>query len=240
MDGMNSDFSKSRKKHALKQSDEEHILEYLIANPQFFIRYPEALDKIELPHPVKGTISLLEAQQKRLKDMVKMLTDEMNHWSENASCNEGIFRTFLSLYTDLYQCKSVHEMVKLLNDSCRDYLFVPYARIWLNEERIDDLMKCDERYLLSLDDFSIVCENFMQNELCNLGKIQELERKILFENSDLIYSRVLIRLGESGDLGVLVFGHADASHYHKGLECSFIQHLASYISLLLPRFVKLK
>ena len=83
--------------------------------------------------------------------MVKMLTDEMNHWSENASCNEGIFRTFLSLYTDLYQCKSVHEMVKLLNDSCRDYLFVPYARIWLNEERIDDLMKCDERYLLSLD-----------------------------------------------------------------------------------------
>ena len=56
---------KSHKKVVLNQSDEEQILEYLIANPTFFIRYPHVLDKIVLPHPVKGTISLLEAQQKR-------------------------------------------------------------------------------------------------------------------------------------------------------------------------------
>ena len=231
---------KSHKKVVLNQSDEEQILEYLIANPTFFIRYPHVLDKIVLPHPVKGTISLLEAQQKRLKDLIKMLTDNMNHMSEITSYNDGVFRTFFALYNDLYQCTSVHEMVKLLNDTCREHLLVPYSHIWLNENKIEDLMKCDERYLLSINDFSIVCENFMQNEICHLGKIQEQERSVLFENQDMIYSRILIRLGETGDLGVLVFGHADAGHYHKGLECSFVQQLAGYISLLLPRFMKLK
>lgn len=239
MEEITVDFKAPKKKLALKPNDEQHILEYLIENPTFFIRHPDVLDKIVLPHPVKGTISLLEAQQKRLKDLVKMLHDNINRMLEINSYNDGIFHTFFGMYNDLYQCTSVNEMVKLLNETCRDQLLVPYAHIWLNEGKIEDLMKCDEQYLISSEDFSEVCKNFMKGEICHLGKIQEFERGILFENLDVIYSRALIRLGETGDLGVLVFGHADINHYNKDLESSFIQQLAGYISLLLPRFMKL-
>lgn len=240
MDDMRLNIKGEKKKTALKLSDEKNILEYLVANPSFFIRYPQILDQIVLPHPVKGTISLLEAQQKRLKESVKSLKESMYHMSEIASFNDSVFRTFFNMYNDLYQCQSINEMVMLLNETCREKLFVPYSRIWINANKVDNPMKCDQKYLISLDNFSIVCEHFMHNEMCDLGKLTDAERVMLFEDSDLIYSRLMIRLGVNGDLGVLVFGHADISHYHKDLECSFIQQLAGFITLLIPRFVRIK
>ncbi len=231
--------SKGSKKINLKPNHESDIARYLIENPAFFIRHPEVLDSVEVPHPVKGAISLVEAQQKRLREQIKQLTVRMHDVNNIASYNANIFRTFFGLYNDLYQCSSVRGLSDLLNESCRAYLFIPHTQLWLNADRIITCQDpLDNQYIMSLSDFSTVCVDVMKREKVSLGKLTEFERRVIFEDDEMIYSRALVRIGEYGDLGLLAFGHADVNHYHDNLDTFFVEQLADYIALLLPRFVR--
>lgn len=231
--------SKTQKKLNLRPVHEDEIARYLVENPAFFIRHPEVFDSVEIPHPMKGSISLVEAQQKRLKDQIRLLTTRMHDVNNIACHNANIFRTFFGLYNDLYQCGSVRELVDLLNDTCRAYLFIPCTHLWINEERVTECQNPrDAEYLMDIGDFSAVCNDIMRREKVSLGKLTEHERKIIFSDDDLVFSRALVRMGEYGDLGILAFGHADANHYHENLDTFFIEQLADYIALLLPRFIR--
>jgi uncharacterized protein YigA (DUF484 family) len=231
--------TKTQKRLNLRPVHESDIAQYLISNPAFFIRHPEVLDTVEIPHPMKGSISLVEAQQKRLKEQIHLLTTRMHDVNNIACHNANIFRTFFGLYNDLYQCKSVREIVDLLNDTCRAYLFIPCTHLWINEDRVADFQNpLDAELFMDIREFSAVCNDIMKREKVSLGKLTEHERKIIFSDDDFVFSRALVRMGEFGDLGILAFGHADSNHYHENLDTFFIEQLADYIALLLPRFIR--
>ncbi|MBQ8708682.1 MAG: DUF484 family protein [Succinivibrionaceae bacterium] len=228
-----------RPQKKLKLSQEDEIARYLIENPAFFIRHPEVLDQVQLPHPEKGSISLLEAQQKRLKDQVRQLTMRMHDVNSIASYNANIFRTFFGLYNDLYQCGSVRELVDLLNESCRASLFIPVTHLWINAQKVVDCNSpADSQYLMPIEDFSSVCVDIMKRQKVSMGRLAEHERRLIFTDDDMIYSRALVRMGEYGELGILAFGHTDANHYRDSLDSFFIEQLADYIALLLHRFIR--
>jgi hypothetical protein len=230
---------RSSRKLNLRPVHEDDIASYLIANPAFFIRHPEVLDAVEIPHPVRGSISLVEAQQKRLKEQIRQLTARMHDVNSIACHNANIFRTFFGLYNDLYQCGSVHALADLLNECCRAYLFIPNTRLWLNGDMVLDLQDPgDQPYVMDIGSFSSVCNDIMRREKVSMGKLTPQERRIIFADDELLYSRALVRMGEYGDMGLLAFGHADAGHYHDNLDTFFIEQLADYIALLLPRFVR--
>lgn len=224
------------KKILLKPGNEPDIAEYLIKNPAFFIRHSEVLDNVKIPHQVKGTMSLVEAQQERYRERIKSLTDKIKDFGEIAAYNDTLFRTFFGMYNDLYQCQSLKEMNQLLNDYCRDNLFIPHTRIILNENAVECHNE-DKNFVISSFDYAAICNDMMKREKVSLGKVEDLDRRLVFKNEEMVFSRALIRVGE---LGILAFGHAHVDHYHVGLDTSFIEQLADYLALLLPRFVKLK
>ena len=224
------------KRLVLKPKNETDIAEYLIDNPAFFIRHPEVLDNAEIPHHIRGTMSLVEAQQERLRDRIRSLTDKLRDFGEIAAYNDTLFRTFFGMYNDLFQCKSVKEMDQLLNDYCRDKLFIPYTCLVLN----GNVVECEDdssSYVISALDFAAVCNDLMAQNKVSLGKVTDLDRRLVFRSEEMVFSRALVKIG---DLGILAFGHAHVDHYHSGLDTSFIEQLADYLALLIPRFVKIK
>lgn len=44
----------------LTELDDRVVVDYLIKNPEFFIRNARAVEAIRVPHPVRGTVSLVE------------------------------------------------------------------------------------------------------------------------------------------------------------------------------------
>ena len=44
----------------LTELDDRAVVDYLIKNPEFFIRNARAVEAIRVPHPVRGTVSLVE------------------------------------------------------------------------------------------------------------------------------------------------------------------------------------
>ena len=232
--------TRAKKTKTLSLADEQLIVSYLRDNPEFFIRHPGALDDLELPDPDKGTISLVEALQKRLRGEIEAMRERIRDMHRIADHNEELFRTFFGIYNDLYACTSLSQIEEVVNSACRNALYVPHTHIWINSAAAECRLKCDEKLVMNARDFADVCSAVMKGARVSLGKVNSFERDIIFPEDNLVYSRAIVRFGEDGMLGMLAFGHADLSHYHTGLDTTYIERLAGYISLLVPRFADLR
>ncbi len=40
--------------------DDDAVMQYLLQNPDFFIRNARLVEQMHIPHPVRGTVSLVE------------------------------------------------------------------------------------------------------------------------------------------------------------------------------------
>ena len=40
--------------------DDRAVVDYLLRNPEFFIRNARVVEEMRVPHPVRGTVSLVE------------------------------------------------------------------------------------------------------------------------------------------------------------------------------------
>ena len=52
---------------------EEEVAEYLGRHPEFFLRHKVLLDNLQIPHQVKGAVSLFELQQERQRERISEL-----------------------------------------------------------------------------------------------------------------------------------------------------------------------
>ena len=75
----------------------QDVYTFLAQNPDFFIRYPELLEKIKIPHAQKGSVSLVEIQSEQLRKKVRQLNLKLSQLVSIAKQNEKIYR----VYTDL-------------------------------------------------------------------------------------------------------------------------------------------
>ncbi|EHI41247.1 hypothetical protein OPAG_08528, partial [Rhodococcus opacus PD630] len=57
----------------LTELDDRAVVDYLIKNPEFFIRNARAVEAIRVPHPVRGTVSLVEWHMARARNHIHVL-----------------------------------------------------------------------------------------------------------------------------------------------------------------------
>ena len=73
------------------EPDEEAVLAYLKAHPDFFIRNAAQITDMTIPHPVKGAVSLVEWQLGRQRERIGTLTDDLMQLMIQARENEHLF-----------------------------------------------------------------------------------------------------------------------------------------------------
>ncbi len=79
----------------LTELDDRAVVDYLIKNPEFFIRNARAVEAIRVPHPVRGTVSLVEWHMARARNHIHVLEENMALLMEQAIANEGLFYRLL-------------------------------------------------------------------------------------------------------------------------------------------------
>ena len=85
----------------LTELDDRAVVDYLIKNPEFFIRNARAVEAIRVPHPVRGTVSLVEWHMARARNHIHVLEENMALLMEQAIANEGLFYRLLYLQRSL-------------------------------------------------------------------------------------------------------------------------------------------
>lgn len=101
--------------------DDYTVMQYLLQNPDFFIRNARRVEQIRVPHPVRGTVSLVEWHLARQRNHVNQLEEEITLLMEQANANEILFTSLLYLQASLITADSLQDMLNRLQCWARGF-----------------------------------------------------------------------------------------------------------------------
>lgn len=218
--------------------DDSAVSDYLLQNPDFFIRNARQVEQMVVPHPIRGTVSLVEWQLGRQRQQIARLEEEITLLMEQASANHRLFERLLTLQAQLGAADSLQAMLNRLHRWARE-LGLAGANVRLFSEKWRLGAPSDYTQLaLSRQAFEPVRIQRLGKQQHYLGSLNGPELLLLLPQAKAVGSVAMSLLGERGDLGVLIFSSRDTQHYQSGMGTVLLQHLSQMLPELLQRWVQ--
>lgn len=215
-----------------EQLDPEMVAEYLLSAPDFFERHPEVLSQLRMRHEQEGSVSLVERQQRVLRERISALQEEITDLMANARRNELIFKGYSALYVDLLYCDTLEDVLNSLQKTFHEQLALPGLSLKFFESPID----LPEQYTFAADTHRKLLSKRFNDQTIYLGRLTGEERQLLFRDES-IESVALVLLGKEGELGMLAFGSKDPSHFDPAMDYLLITQLQALLSVILPKLL---
>jgi uncharacterized protein YigA (DUF484 family) len=222
------------------ERNEEAIIDYLEAHPDFFERNTGLLNSLELPHSTGGAaISLVERQVTVLRQRNNSLEKQLRDLVDVARSNEELAAKIHSLSMLLLAATDRDEAVSILERELLTAFSVDRAVLVLFDSEAN--VPHDDGGFLRLigreDAAMSPFKTFLNASAARCGSVRDAQRDFLFgtENID-IGSVALIPLGDKTGFGFLAVGSHDADHFHPGKSIDFLARLGELITCVLePR-----
>src|SRR5690606_36817819 len=104
----------------MTELDDRAVVDYLLRNPEFFIRNARVVEQMRVPHPVRDTVSLVEWHMVRSRKHTDQLEENMTLLMEQASNNESLFYRLLNLQARLASAHSLEEFLSRFHRWARE------------------------------------------------------------------------------------------------------------------------
>ncbi len=85
-------------------------MQYLSQHPDFFMRNARQVEQMRVPHPVRGSVSLVEWHLARQRHHITRLEEEVTALMEQARANEMLFAQLLHLQAELANADSLQDL----------------------------------------------------------------------------------------------------------------------------------
>jgi len=218
--------------------DDDSVMQYLLQNPDFFIRNARSVEQMHVPHPVKGSISLVEWQLGRQRHQIAQLEEEITLLMEQASINESLFGRMIELQATLAAASSLQDMLNRLQRWARS-LGLAGANVRLFSEGWRIGAPSDFTHLaVSRSAFESMRIQRLGETPHYLGGLNGPELLLLLPQAKAVGSVALSLMGEQGELGVLIFSSRDPQHYQAGMGTVLLDQLAKMLPGLLERWIE--
>ncbi|MBF7958579.1 MULTISPECIES: DUF484 domain-containing protein [Rahnella] len=218
--------------------DDDSVMQYLLQNPDFFIRNARSVEQLHVPHPVKGSTSLVEWQLGRQRHQIAQLEEEITLLMEQASINESLFGRMIELQATLAAASSLQDMLNRLQRWARS-LGLAGANVRLFSEGWRIGAPSDFTHLaVSRSAFESMRIQRLGETPHYLGSLNGPELLLLLPQAKAVGSVALSLMGEQGELGVLIFSSRDPQHYQPGMGTVLLDQLAKMLPGLLERWIE--
>ena len=218
--------------------DDQAVSAFLRHNPDFFIRNARQVEQMMVPHPVRGSVSLVEWHMARQRNHIQQLEEEITLLMEQANANHQLFDRLLALQSHLAAADSLQEMLTRLHRWARELgLAGAYVRLFSDRWRIGAPSDFTQLGLSRQAFEPLRIQRFGQQHHY-LGSLNGPELLLLLPQAKAVGSVAMSLMGEQGDLGVLIFSSRDNQHYQAGMGTLLLQHLAQMLPDLLSRWVE--
>lgn len=213
--------------------NDQMVAEYLSQQPDFFIRNARQVEQMRIPHPVRGTVSLVEWQLARQRKQIQQLEEEITQLMEQATANEMLFNRLISLQNELIQASDLTDLLNRLQSWCLSMGLIG-ATVRLFSDRWYLSAPSNFTHLaLSRQQFESFQIQRMAGRDQYLGTLNGPEILWLMPDTVHVGSVALSMLGKQGDLGVVIFSSRNSQHYQQGMGTLILEQ----ISLLLPTLI---
>jgi len=206
--------------------DAEQVAAYLLENPEFFTKFPQVIEKINIPHVHKGSVSLVELQSEQLRKKVRSLTHKLNQLISIAKQNEAIYRVYADLNLRILRCTNLDDLKFVLEEVIQENLQL--ASVTLKPFKGAHALPEIQRRLF-------IEKRFKRHKFF-FGRLSDHERKLLFADQDA-NSVALLLIGDLGELGILAIGSKDPGHFNPDMDTLLITQLQQFLGILLPKML---
>ena len=218
--------------------DDRAVVEYLLQHPEFFTRNAQFVEQMRVPHPVRGTVSLVEWHMARARNHISTLEENISLLMEQATTNESLFYRLLHLQTRLASAESLDDMLTRFHRWARD-LGLAGATVRLFPDRWRIGAPTSATHLaLSRQAFEPLRIQRLGHERHYLGSLNGPELLVVLPDAKAIGSVAMSMLGSDSDLGVILFSSRDAHHYQQGQGTQLLQEIALMLPGLLERWIE--
>ncbi|MDO6695486.1 DUF484 family protein [Aliiglaciecola sp. 3_MG-2023] len=202
---------------------EKDVKNYLLENPDFFVKNPQVAEKLVISHQQKGSISLVELQSEQLRKKNRELSHKLNQLISIAKQNEQIYRIYADLNIQLLGCRFFSEVQDVLEDVMRQKLLLSAVT----------LKSFSGAHALPEIQRKLFIEKRFKQDCFFFGRLSQHETQLLFKDGN-VESVALMLLGEKGELGILAIGSKDPSHFNPDMDTLLITQLQQFLNVLLP------
>ena len=105
---------------SLSDAMEERVADYLSKHPDFFLRHPELLGEIEVPHESGPAVSLIERQVRSLRKQLRQTRQRLAEITEVARHNHSLQERMHRLTLQLIDAATFDEVLNALEDELHD------------------------------------------------------------------------------------------------------------------------
>lgn len=230
----------SHKQKTVVKLNDEMVSQYIIDNPDFFIRNAAQIERMRVPHPVRGIISLPEWHMARQRNKINQLESEITMLMEHAIANELLFNQLMKLQYQLIKAKDIDELMTSLKNWAKE-LGLNGAYLYLFDDKW--LINAPSNYhhlALSSSQFDFIRVRHLQYSQFYLGQLNTSELDLLLPNRGYVGSVALSLFGQFGDLGVLVFTSSDSMHYQAGQGTLLLEKVSEILPILIEKWIMRK
>ena len=214
------------------------VVDYLLQHPEFFIRNAAQVEHLRVPHPVRGTISLVEWHMIRARNHIHVLEENMSLLMEQAVANESLFQRLLQLQTRLAAAESLDDMLNRLHRWARELgLAGATVRLFPDCWRLGAPSKFTH-LALSRPAFEPIRIQRLGQARHYLGPLNGPELLVVLPEAKAIGSVAMSMLGGDNAPGVMLFSSRDAQHYQSGQGTQLLQEIAQMLPGLLERWIE--
>ncbi|WP_312132421.1 DUF484 domain-containing protein [Leclercia sp.] len=222
----------------LTAMDDRAVVDYLLRHPDFFIRNARVVEEMRVPHPIRGTVSLVEWHMARARNHINHLEENISLLMEQASSNEGLFYRLLHLQSRLASASSLDEFLLRLHRWARDLgLACATIRLFPDRWRIGAPSRFTH-LALSRQAFEPLRIQRMGQADHYLGQLNGPELLVVLPEAKAIGSVAMSLMGRDGELGVMLFTSRDPHHYQQGQGTQLLQEIAQMLPELLERWIE--
>ncbi|MFI8621890.1 DUF484 family protein [Marinomonas sp. NPDC078689] len=217
--------------------NEAEVIQYLSDKPDFFVKNPELLESLTLPHPVHGrVVSLLEYQVDLLRKSTSDYRREFDRLIDVARENEAIMQKTRRFILAGLECHTLDEFAVVIDDMVRDDFAASRHAFVLFGDAQDSAIRC-----CSAEEVVTHLATIPKMKQSACGGLSKKELAYLFQEdaSDIQSHAVMpimsIDKGKKHAIGVLVLGASSKNTFAKKKENLFLEHIAELLNVLIQR-----
>ncbi|MGC1954266.1 MAG: DUF484 family protein [Gammaproteobacteria bacterium] len=219
--------------------DEESVFEaavagYLRDHPDFFVRWPAALEELQIPHPCGKAVSLIEHQVVVLRRQVQALRMQLQDFVRHARNNEILTERVHHLTLRLIQCRKLTELLTALYAALIEDFKVDAAVVKLFVAARLERDRTRGEFVAGDAEVRSLFVNIIKAKEPVCGRLRVAQLAYLFgERQSAVSSVALLPLGEPDRIGFLAIGSQDPYRFQPGMGTAFLKNLAEIVTRLL-------
>ncbi len=204
---------------------EEAVVRFLRAEPGFLRRHPELVELLEVSQGVRGAVSLLEVQTRRLRERNAQLRAQQARLIEAARRNEDLGNRLHELALALMEAEDAEEVVAIAREHLRAHcaLAAMNLRLWCRgapDCRFSFLLPEAEVH----DDYADLVRRY---RVRFVAPTHEAVQELLGHAP--VRSAVLAPIADGHWKGVLALGSEDPARFRDGMGTLFVSQLAALL-----------